>query len=339
MALPAQNLDDRTFQDLVNEARSKIPQYCPEWTDHNLSDPGITLIELFAWMTELIIYRLNRVPDKNYVKFLDLIGVRLTPGNPARTQITFRLTAPTSETLTIPRGTEVATVRTETQNAIVFTTDEDLSISVPRLDHFLTTPDGTQFEDRIPLLEEMAASQARGPGQRKGGGNTLPIRQRKRGRVHDDQAREPPDVLHGPSHPDHPAPVVDHQADISQVQLLHQRAHVRDTRGQRVLVVVVIGLVGVATSHVIERHGPMTAHELLDEIPVEERPGRIAVKHEHGFTRALVDVVEPVSGDVDVVRGERVECAHQSTPNIMQLRPLPMPRRPTRCPGSMNPRS
>ena len=165
MALPVQNLDDRTFQDLVNEARSKIPQYCPEWTDHNLSDPGITLIELFAWMTELIIYRLNRVPDKNYVKFLDLIGVRLTPGNPARTEITFRLTAPTSETLTIPRGVEVATVRTETQNAIVFTTDEDLSISVPRLDHFLTTPDGNQFEDRIPLLEEMAAGQDRGPGQ------------------------------------------------------------------------------------------------------------------------------------------------------------------------------
>ena len=165
MALPVQNLDDRTFQDLVNEARSKIPQYCPEWTDHNLSDPGITLIELFAWMTELIIYRLNRVPDKNYVGFLDLIGVRLAPGNPASTEITFRLTAPQSEPFTIPGGTEVATVRTETLDAIVFTTDEDLIISPPRLDHFLITPDGTQFEDRLPLLKEIDESQARGPGQ------------------------------------------------------------------------------------------------------------------------------------------------------------------------------
>ena len=63
MALPVPNLDDRTFQDLVNEARSRIPLHCPEWSDHNLSDPGITLIELFAWMTELIIYRLNQVPN------------------------------------------------------------------------------------------------------------------------------------------------------------------------------------------------------------------------------------------------------------------------------------
>ena len=77
MALPVPNLDDRTFQDLVNEARRRIPMYCPEWTDHNLSDPGITLIELFAWMTEQIIYRLNKVPDKNYVKFLELMGIKL----------------------------------------------------------------------------------------------------------------------------------------------------------------------------------------------------------------------------------------------------------------------
>ena len=79
MALPVANLDDRTFQDIVNEARRRIPQYCPEWTDHNLSDPGITLIELFSWMTEMLIYRMNKVPDKNYVKFLELLGVTLTP--------------------------------------------------------------------------------------------------------------------------------------------------------------------------------------------------------------------------------------------------------------------
>ena len=75
----APNLDDRTFQDLVDEAKRLIPRYCPEWTDHNLSDPGITLLELFAWMTDLLIYRLNRVPDKNYIKYLELIGVRLGP--------------------------------------------------------------------------------------------------------------------------------------------------------------------------------------------------------------------------------------------------------------------
>ena len=75
--LPEIQLDDRRFQDLVSEARTRISRSCPEWTEHNVSDPGITLIELFAWMTEMTIYRLNRVPDKLHVALLDLLGIRL----------------------------------------------------------------------------------------------------------------------------------------------------------------------------------------------------------------------------------------------------------------------
>ena len=48
---------------------------CPAWTDHNVSDPGVTLIETFAYMTDLLLYRLNRVPDRLYLKFLELIGL------------------------------------------------------------------------------------------------------------------------------------------------------------------------------------------------------------------------------------------------------------------------
>src|SRR5512137_1701303 len=114
MALQAPNLDDRKFQDIVTEARKKIPLYCPKWTDYNLSDPGITLIELFAWMVDILLYRLNRVPDKNYIKFMELIGIHLEPPKPAIANVTFRLSAPQPELLTIPRGTEVATVPTET---------------------------------------------------------------------------------------------------------------------------------------------------------------------------------------------------------------------------------
>ena len=154
MALPAPNLDDRTFQDLVNEARRRIPVYCPEWTDHNLSDPGITLIELFSWMTELLIYRLNRVPDKNYVKFLELLGISLKPANPASTNLTFMLTASRTSDLTIPAGTEVATVRTETEEAIVFTTERDLTIRPAHLEYFLVSGDGSRYDDRRPLLLE-----------------------------------------------------------------------------------------------------------------------------------------------------------------------------------------
>ena len=153
MALQAPKLDDRTFQDIVREARSKIPLYCPKWTDYNLSDPGITLIELFAWMVEMLLYRLNRVPEKNYIKFMELIGVQLEPPVPATVKVVFRLSAPQPEAITIPRGTEVATVRTETQEAISFTTDEDLTIVVPELAYALTTPDDATFEDRMPALK------------------------------------------------------------------------------------------------------------------------------------------------------------------------------------------
>ncbi len=153
MALQAPSLDDRKFQDIVSEARSKISLYCPEWTDYNLSDPGITLIELFAWMTDMMLYRMNKVPEKNYIKFMELIGIKLEPPRPARVDVTFRLSTPQANTVVIPKGTEVATVRTETQEAISFTTDDDLRIIVPSLAYAMTTLDDATFSDCMPALK------------------------------------------------------------------------------------------------------------------------------------------------------------------------------------------
>ncbi len=128
MALPVPNLDDRRFQDLVDDAKRLVQQRCPEWTDHNVSDPGVTLIETFAWMTDQVLYRLNRVPERNYIKFLELIGVRLFPPTAARAAITFWLAGPQPGTIQIRPGAQVATLRTETDEAIVFTTIGDLAI-------------------------------------------------------------------------------------------------------------------------------------------------------------------------------------------------------------------
>jgi predicted phage baseplate assembly protein len=131
MTLPTPKLDTRRFQDIVDEAKRLIPRYCPEWTDHNVSDPGITLIELFAWMTDLLLYRTNQIPDRMYIKFLDLIGVRLAPPRAARAPVTFYLSAPQPNAVTIPEDTEVATVRTETNPAVIFTTETDLTVRPP----------------------------------------------------------------------------------------------------------------------------------------------------------------------------------------------------------------
>ncbi len=154
MALPVPNLDDRRFQDLVDDAKRLVQQRCPEWTDHNVSDPGVTLIELFAWMTDQLVYRLNRVPDRNYVKFLELIGVSLYPPTAARTAVTFWLSAPQPGTVTIAAGTQVATLRTDTSEAIAFTTVEDLPIVPSSLLHLGSMVDGKTLRDHSEALQK-----------------------------------------------------------------------------------------------------------------------------------------------------------------------------------------
>ena len=156
MALPVPNLDDRRFQDLVDEAKRLVQQRCPEWTDHNVSDPGVTLIELFAWMTDQVVYRLNRVPDRNYVKFLELIGVSLFPPTAARTQVTFWLAAPQPDTVTISAGTQVATLRTDTSEAIAFATTDDLPIIPCALGRMGSMIDGKTLRDHGESLEKSA---------------------------------------------------------------------------------------------------------------------------------------------------------------------------------------
>ena len=102
MRLPDIELDNRRFQDLVDEARMRIARRCPEWTDHNVANPGIVLIELFAWMTDMTIYRLNRLPYKLHVHLLELLGIELYPPLAASTDLRFRLAAPATEPLRIP---------------------------------------------------------------------------------------------------------------------------------------------------------------------------------------------------------------------------------------------
>ncbi|MCW2640967.1 MAG: putative baseplate assembly protein, partial [Dactylosporangium sp.] len=111
--LPTPNLDDRRFQDLVDDAKRLVQQRCPEWTDHNVSDPGVTLIETFAFMVDQLLYRLNRVPDRHYLKFLDLIGVRPFAPTAACADVTFWLSAPRETVVAVPAGSQVATVRTD----------------------------------------------------------------------------------------------------------------------------------------------------------------------------------------------------------------------------------
>jgi hypothetical protein len=89
MPLPAPILDDRSFEQLRDELVRRIPVYAPEWTDHNVSDPGIALLELFAFLGENLLYRFNQIPESTYLAYLRLLDVPLRPAIPARALVTF----------------------------------------------------------------------------------------------------------------------------------------------------------------------------------------------------------------------------------------------------------
>jgi len=75
MTLPTINLDDRRFHDLLEEAKQQLKATCPGWSDHSDGDPGIALLEVFAHLTEVMLYRLNRVPNKVQIELLNLLGI------------------------------------------------------------------------------------------------------------------------------------------------------------------------------------------------------------------------------------------------------------------------
>jgi len=156
MALPTPDLDDRRFQDLVNDAKRMVMRRCPEWTDHNVSDPGVTLIETFAFMTDQLLFRLNRVPDRLYLKFLDLIGLQLLPPVAATVPVTFWLSAPAVAPLTVAVGTQTGTPRTETAESVTFATVEDLAIVPVTLQTVLTL--GAGQDSFADCTDELAQS-------------------------------------------------------------------------------------------------------------------------------------------------------------------------------------
>ena len=101
MPLPAPPLDPRTASNLVEETLARVPVHTPEWTNFNASDPGVTLVQLFAFLTDSLIFRTNQIPERNRAKFLKLLGIALQPAQAARglVQISNRQGAPITQTL------------------------------------------------------------------------------------------------------------------------------------------------------------------------------------------------------------------------------------------------
>jgi predicted phage baseplate assembly protein len=145
MPLQAPNLDTRSYDQLVQSARLRIPQYTPDWTDFNESDPGITLIELFAWLTEMMLYQMNQVPDRNYIKFLQLLGMELQPAQPAEAHLTFTTQAG-ADVSPITAGAQIAAQPPAGGNQLIFETENGLDLIRLPLSA-LQVYDGTSFTE------------------------------------------------------------------------------------------------------------------------------------------------------------------------------------------------
>lgn len=132
MPLQAPELDSRRFDDIYEEALRRIPRFTPEWTDYNDSDPGITLVQLFSWLTETLLFEMNQVPERNYIKFLQLMNLELRPAQPAVAHLTITASNPTNS-VSVPKAAQISGQDPETGELIIFETEEGLDLIGPVL--------------------------------------------------------------------------------------------------------------------------------------------------------------------------------------------------------------
>jgi hypothetical protein len=165
-------LDPRTREDVLERAlelaRADLPDwpgYAPDWAAAaDPADPGMRLVELFARLAELLIDRLNRVPERNFLSFLELTGVERSPGVPAEVPVTFMLSKRAPLGGLVPAGTQVATIQTEKSDARVFETRRDIFVTPARIDRIVALHPATDRFTVLPLpplppdADELAAA-------------------------------------------------------------------------------------------------------------------------------------------------------------------------------------
>jgi predicted phage baseplate assembly protein len=141
---------DRPFEEIYRELRARIPRYNPTWTNFNDSDPGITLLQLFAWLAEMTFHRMGDVPRKNYLKFAELLGMQLTPARPASVQLTFT-PKPAEPPSTIKAGSRYS-AQVEGSPAVIFETTQDLDVIGAPLAAMLVFADGSIVQIDPPAV-------------------------------------------------------------------------------------------------------------------------------------------------------------------------------------------
>ncbi len=142
-------IDARGFDDLLGAVVREAAQRVPEWDPRAPDDAGMVLAAIYAHYLEILLDRLNRVPEKHFLAFLDLVGMGRLPPGVARVPLVFSLASTASAPGVVPAGTQVATVQTETRPAVVFETERLLTVVPARLGAaFTVEPAADRFADR-----------------------------------------------------------------------------------------------------------------------------------------------------------------------------------------------
>jgi len=164
VSLPKRNLDDKGWALIVDEARALIPRVAPTWTDHNVHDPGITFVELFAWLAEIQQYRLNRVAEFSMLRFLDLAGVTRKPQRPATARLAIQADAALAGRL-VPAHSPVNPVGRE---RFAFETERDTFLTASKLTDVRTIVGGREVDQTRANADPAAHFAAFGPSPNLG---------------------------------------------------------------------------------------------------------------------------------------------------------------------------
>jgi hypothetical protein len=151
----APRIDSRNQEILVKELRKLLLNYCPEWNAASIETDkrANAMLYIFSRMMETIIQRLNKVPEKNFLTFLDLMGVRMSPPRIARAPLTFKMVAGAKQYGSIPAGSQVATEKTTEEESSVFETENDLTVILPGIARAVSiSPADDSFEDHSAFL-------------------------------------------------------------------------------------------------------------------------------------------------------------------------------------------
>ncbi|OPX86524.1 MAG: Baseplate J-like protein [Pelotomaculum sp. PtaB.Bin104] len=154
--MSAPKIDQRGIEDILLQIREMAPFYTPEWKPET-ADAGWALTRIFASMFEGIIKRLNQVPDKNSVEFLNMLGVKLLPAQQARAPVAFTLSSGATEPVLITAGTQVVADPADGGEPVIFETERNILATPAKLVNVFSVKPDSIFEASADLFSGQAA--------------------------------------------------------------------------------------------------------------------------------------------------------------------------------------